>query len=743
MGIRGPLIRVTNPPPGTLVRVRDDLRMRRDFSARMRRLSSPAYIPLHGAPLIKIYPPKLFRIIEGLPEGGKDLILRAYEFADLAFKGEERKSGKPFIVHLVNTALIIRETMEVKDSALLAAALLHDVIEDTFVTYKRLKVEFGVEVANLVEAETKLSKALEKEERDLKSLTKLLEGMSIDPRVALLKAADNLDNMQDQHVFHREKQKEHARETLQIYVPLMIRMGVWEMWTKLMELALDLLRPKKYMGIKELYADALEVEKDELERFKNELKTTLDNAGIKYSVVEVRQRTIAEVFMKMKGKKRNLSQLLEANPLYLNFILVEINEADARACSAALDLIKERPVSGFQPASEVDRDYIRKPRDDGYRAKQHLFFKPGVKGRLLVTVTSRKMNQENRLGLAARGAEKGFKDGWQESIYYPWLNELVEDLKGAASASEVMGMVEDVTGEITIYTPDNRTIPLRPGSSIIDAAYKIHSGMLFEVVGATLEEKGVKKEVGPFYKLKGGEKVHIHKSADAQQNIRWLKHIKSPSARELLWRMLDARNTQEIMNDGLDTLDEASLRYYVRAEGLTTTRLFAEFLRDLEKKEERRLRKLGQENVKVHYAPEKILEEIGRGERDAEDLIDQIYKFYRVKLEEQQDRRESLELVILKIEVKEGKKAESRLEKALRDQKFEKIVFIRRPLKDNKEEIILGVNVFGGLSGGGLVGSIQMEQIQTLARLIGEKVTFLNATQAQRFLDEIERMGAT
>ncbi len=547
-----------------------------DAISRSRLRMPPARLFVCTESIPKIDSDKISKIVKGLNKAAHDLIYKAFHYANKVFEGKSRKSGRPAIDHLVNTALFLREIMEVKDPALLAAGILHDIIEDTErdpapIARGDLEQEFGHEVADLVEAETKLSKELEWKYRTVMSLKKWINALMEDPRVALLKAADNLDNMQDQEVFSPEEIIEHAQETQEIYVPVMDALGVWEMRIRLENRALFYLYPKVYREISKLYDLQTEETKKKLENFASDLKKALIDRGIPCSRVAVNERYISEVNRKMNREGKSAKKMIEANPLFLNYILVEINDKDPKVCWEAMAALRERCIHDFKPVDQKVVDYLYKPRPNGYRALQTYLYEEGKPDRLLVTVTTREIDRVNRLGFAATRT----KD-------YDWLTRLENYIGDVSSPKEFRERIVESAYRMTVWSSDGKEIKIPIESTVLDYAF-------VKDLDRALKVKRVKvngKEVPLGRRLAEGDRVEIIYGEKISARPIWLSWVDTTEAVDRMMEFLRAekreRTSTEMTQWGVQAINEAidkeAPHYYLRWNDIIQVGWLTEFL---------------------------------------------------------------------------------------------------------------------------------------------------------------------
>jgi (p)ppGpp synthase/HD superfamily hydrolase len=689
--------------------------LNRGIARKLRNSAYPLRVVNSGS--VVIYPHNVFKIIQGLNSTDRDLVLRAYEYVQRVFKGQKRKSGKTVVSHLINTALILQEKMEIKDAELLAAGLLHDVLEDSNVKYEELMAKFGRGVADLVFAETKLSEAMEREARDLANFIRLFKSMSVDPRVALLKAADCLDNMMDQEVFPPDKRIEHADEAM-LYASIMEGMRVWEMRTCLEDRAYRYYEPDIFNVLRSFALNRIESAGQILGRFTANVKMLLEVNGIEGVKVEVHQRAISELFRKMERRNLNFEEVFSQNPLYMSFVLIEIDHQDAQECFRVLNILRhvanKDQLDGYIRKDEKVVDFMNSPRTDGYRALQTKMYRPGEFGDLLVTITTKKMNDFNRFGLAAVGRKYDFYPGWHRRVDFDWLKDLGDEIKRVTSTEEVRAQVMGGSDYIRVYTPQGEEIELRRGSTVLDFAYSIHGDLLFEAVGALINRKPLKESL--FHRLKPGDVIKIIKG-DGRPSVVWLEHMLSPSARDRLRRYLNKREGREAVLDAMYALDYEGGKYQVNAEQLVETILFNRYLAERFGIGEADVKELG-------HLKFKLISEIGKGEISAKEVVEGMNDLYLEALSQLTDKKKMLEQVYIRLRPMDRKGLVAQLGEAIHEQGFNisRLEVAGALTEDGRGEIVLGVDVIRGknMEGGDLIGQVQRIQVLTIAKRFDE-----------------------
>ena len=441
-----------------------------------------------------------------VPSDGLSLIDDAFEFACRAHEGQKRLSGEPYVEHPIHTALFLAELN--LDAATLAAALLHDVIEDCGVTYDDLRARFGQEVARLVDGVTKLSKLdLMNSEDGLRydyddgqagSLRKMLVATAQDIRVVLIKLADRLHNMQTLSAHSPEKQVAISRETLDIYAPLAHRLGIWDIKWRLEDLAFSFTQPTQYRDISRL----LTTKRGERETYILDLSRTLrDELNLRGLEAEVlgRPKHIYSIYQKMKKYAELGKEFSQIYDLFALRVLVpEVSD-----CYSALGVIHGlyHPIPG-----EFD-DYIGNPKDNMYQSLHTAVMYQGNTP-LEIQIRTYAMHEVSEYGVAAHWL---YKEGDAKDRRFEekmsWLRQLLDWQREVAGAEEFVESVKTdlFQDQVFVYTPKGDIRELPAGSTPIDFAYRIHTDLGHRCIGGKVNGKLV-----PLYtQLKNGDTVEI------------------------------------------------------------------------------------------------------------------------------------------------------------------------------------------------------------------------------------------
>ncbi|HXF57767.1 MAG TPA: bifunctional (p)ppGpp synthetase/guanosine-3',5'-bis(diphosphate) 3'-pyrophosphohydrolase [Actinomycetota bacterium] len=486
---------------------------------------------------------------------------RAFEFAAAAHAGQKRLSGEDFIEHPVAVATILADLG--MDLTTLQAALLHDVVEDTPLTLEDVRREFGDRVADLVDGLTKLDriKFRSREQEQAENVRKMLIAMARDIRVLLIKLADRLHNMRTLDVFPREKQREKATETLEIYAPLAHRLGVYRLKWELEDLAFGALHPKQYREIANLVEKREGERQQYVERVAEQLKAKLRQMKIRAEVTG-RPKHLYSVYEKMvlRGK--------EFNEIY-DLVGLRVLVDSVRDCYAALGALH----SLWKPVPGRFKDYIAMPKFNMYQSLHTTVI--GPEGRPLeVQIRTHRMHATAEFGIAAHWRYKD-RSGKRsdDQMELAWLGRLLEWQKELADPREFMeGLRIDLySGRVFVFTPKGDVVDLPEGSTPIDFAYAIHTEVGHRCIGARVNGRLVPLD----YRLQTGETVEIitSKAIDAGPSRDWLTIVRSPRARNKIKQWFSRERREDALELGRELLQR-----HLRKHSLPVVRLTSEDL---------------------------------------------------------------------------------------------------------------------------------------------------------------------
>ena len=496
------------------------------------------------------------------PSADLSMIEKAYQVAAEAHKDQKRKSGEPYIIHPLCVGIILADLEMDKET--IAAGLLHDVVEDTVMTYDEIKEEFGEEVAQLVDGVTKLgqlSYSADKVEVQAENLRKMFLAMAKDIRVIIIKLADRLHNMRTLKYMRPEKQKEKARETMDIYAPIAQRLGISKIKVELDDLSLKYLQPDVYYDLVEKIA----LRKVEREKFVqgivDEVKRHIDDAGIK-AQVDGRVKHFFSIYKKMVNQDKTLDQIYD---LFAVRIIVDT----VKDCYAALGVIHEM----YTPIPGRFKDYIAMPKPNMYQSLHTTLIGPNGTP-FEIQIRTFEMHRTAEYGIAAHWKYKEQSDGKkssgnQEEAKMTWLRQILEWQRDMSDNREFMNLLKsdlDLFAEnVYCFTPAGDVKNLPAGSTPIDFAYSVHSAVGNKMVGARVNGKLVNID----YVIQNGDRVEVITSQNSKGPSRdWLKIVKSTQAKNKINQWFK----QELKEDNI-VKGQNLFASYCKAKGIVQSDL--------------------------------------------------------------------------------------------------------------------------------------------------------------------------
>ncbi len=511
-----------------------------------------AYVGAYTSPTVEAL---IARMHQYLPDADGELVRRAYALALIAHAGQYRQSGEPYIDHPVAVATILLELR--LDAESLAAALLHDVVEDTGVSLEVIKTFFCAAIGHLVDGVTKLSglETKSKEEIQAGSYRKMFIATADDPRVILIKLADRLHNMRTLGATPPAKQKRVARETLDIYAPLAHRLGMWQVKSELEDLAFKGMYPDRY---KEL-SDGLSMRKDARERIIQRvirrMREALEKEGLRAHVTG-RPKHIYSIWRKMERKGVPLEQIYDQLA-----IRVIVQEADADRAKGTCYRILGLVHSTWTPVLSEFDDYIAVPKESSYQSLHTTVIIPGGH-HCEVQIRTEDMHTVAEHGIAAHWRYKeGFvaRSDQNYEAKIKWLRELISWRIELTDAREFVESLRPEFEELVyVFTPKGRIIDMPEGSTAVDFAYHIHSEVGHRCIGARVNGRMVPLD----YHLQNGEIVDIMTGKVARGPSRdWLNFVKTPSARNHIKRFFRRAEREDNVTAGRDLLEKELKRY--------------------------------------------------------------------------------------------------------------------------------------------------------------------------------------
>jgi len=487
---------------------------------------------------------ELLRIsYQTLTPADKKLIRKAFDVAVDAHKEQRRKSGEAYIFHPIAVAKIVASEIGLGATSI-AAALLHDVVEDTPMTVEDIERLFNPKVAQLVEGLTKISLV----QKDLnasmqaENFRKMILTLNDDVRVILIKLADRLHNMQTMDSMAEYKQTKIASETLYIYAPLAHRLGLYNIKTKLEDLGLKYTEPAVYDDIVSKIRETKEQQDAYIKDISEVLKKSLDNEGIDY-IIKGRPKSIYSIRRKMRAQNVTFDEV------YDKFALRIVYKADPHEEKFIAWKIYSIVTDHYRPSPSRLRDWISSPKSTGYEALHITVM--GPKGRWVeVQVRSERMDEIAEKGYAAHYK---YKNGaTEESGLDTWLNLLREALENPET--NAVDFVEDFkmnlySKEIFVFTPKGEIKSLPKGATSLDFAFSIHSEIGIKTRGTRVNGRLVPLN----YELKSGDQVEVITSPNQKPTVNWLEYVTTSRAKNKIKNVLN-ENTKKIAEEGKELL---------------------------------------------------------------------------------------------------------------------------------------------------------------------------------------------
>ncbi len=501
------------------------------------------------------------------PRSDTKLVWQAYQSASDLHRGQLRRSGEPYISHPLAVAQILADLGMTGPT--LAAALLHDTVEDTGYELKDLRAEFGDEIAELVDGVTKLDKVVYGEASAAETVRKMVVAMARDIRVLVIKLADRLHNMRTLQWLPQDKQEKKARETLEIYAPLAHRLGMNTVKWELEDLSFATLHPKMYEEIVRLVSQRAPAREQYLERVLGEVDSKLRAARIRATVTG-RPKHHYSVYQKMIVRGHDFSDIYD-------LVGVRILVETVRDCYAVLGTLH----ASWNPLPGRFKDYIAMPKFNMYQSLHTTIIGPEGKT-VEVQIRTHEMHRAAEYGIAAhwryKQNEVGGKLGPDD---LGWLRQLVEWQRETEDPGEFLESLRYDLGasEVFVFTPRGDVIALPSGSTPVDFAYAVHTELGHRCVGARVNGRLVPLDSS----LKNGDVVEVFTSRaeGAGPSRDWLTFVRSPRAKSKIKAWFSKERREEAVEKGKDQLLKAMRKEGVAVHRLLSTAALASVAADL------------------------------------------------------------------------------------------------------------------------------------------------------------------
>ena len=475
-----------------------------------------------------------------------NVVKKAYDLACEAHKDQKRESGEPYVTHPIDVATILIEMG--MDTSTIVAGLLHDVIEDTEYTYDDIKNLFNEEIANLVQGVTKLGKIeyKTKEEQQADNVRKMLLAMAKDIRVIIIKLADRLHNLRTLKYMPKEKQKQKAKETLDIYAPLAHRLGISKIKWELEDLAFRYLHEEEYYDLVKQIAEKRVERETYISDIIKDLHGKLEESEID-SDIDGRPKHFYSIYKKMINKNKSIEQIFD-----LTAIRILVNTV--KDCYGVLGIVH----TIYKPIPGRFKDYIAMPKPNMYQSLHTTVIGPQGKT-FEIQIRTFEMHKTAEYGIAAHWKYKeGDNQEEKENSFenkLAWLRDMLEWQKETSDAAEfIEGFKIDLfTDEIFVFTPKGVVINLPSNATPIDFAYRIHTDVGNRCIGAKVNGKIVPLD----YSLKTGEIVEVLTSKNAKgPNIDWLNIAKSNQAKSKIRQWFKKIKKEENITKGKEAFEK-------------------------------------------------------------------------------------------------------------------------------------------------------------------------------------------
>ncbi|WVD61310.1 bifunctional GTP diphosphokinase/guanosine-3',5'-bis pyrophosphate 3'-pyrophosphohydrolase [Orbus mooreae] len=454
-----------------------------------------------------------------LPDNQVKKIREAYVFAYDAHDGQFRSSGEPYITHPVAVACILADMQ--LDFEAIAAALLHDTIEDTPVTYQDVVDQFGEDVAQLVDGVSKLDKLKfrNRQEAQAENFRKMVLAMAKDVRVILIKLADRTHNMRTLDSLRPDKRRRIAKETLEIFAPLAHRLGIHHIKTELEVLGFTAMHPNRAHVLEKVVESARQTRKDLIERILSDIKERLVKAGIKARVEGI-EKNIYTIYQKMQLREQRFRSIMD---IYIFRIIVE----DVDSCYRVLGLVHNL----YKPRPNRFKDHIAIPKLNGYQSLHSSLIGPHGTP-VEVQIRTIDMDQMAEMGVAAHWMYKKneeFNSTTTQIKAQRWMQNILELQQSVGNSFEFIENIKSdlFPKEIYVFTPKGRIVELPKGATPVDLAYAVHTDIGHQCIGAIVD----RKPSALSQPLSSGQTVEILTSPNSRPSAGWLNFVVSAKAR--------------------------------------------------------------------------------------------------------------------------------------------------------------------------------------------------------------------
>lgn len=510
------------------------------------------------------------KVKENAPHIDEDRLRAAFEFGQKFHEGQLRRDGSPFFTHPIAVSLILSEY--VPDDDAITAALLHDAIEDTEATRDDVANRFGKSVLKLVDGVTKLATVpfRSKQAVQAESLRKMFIAMSDDPRVILIKLADRLHNMRTLMYMPENRQIDIALETINIYAPVAHRLGIYKIKSELEDLSLKYLDREAYDFLAKKIKQKLEDRQAVIQEYIDQLRAAMDKAGIECEI-SGRPKNFYSIYRKMKYQHKQFDEIYDITA-------IRIIVKDEMQLYGALGIVHS--MWNFIPGRF--KDYVSTPKNNIYRSLHTTLM--GKSEPFEIQIRTEEMHREAEYGIAAHWRYKdgslNKKDELDRKIQ--WFRQMMELQGDISEAGEFIDAIQNdlLNPEVYVFTPNADVIDLPDGSTPIDFAYRIHTDVGNQAVGAKVDGKAVPLS----YILQTGQVVEIRTNRNSGPSRDWLKFVKTSQARQKIRQYFKREHREENIQKGEDILREELKRFGFNHKEILTNSFMEPILEKLSAK---------------------------------------------------------------------------------------------------------------------------------------------------------------
>ncbi len=547
------------------------------------------------------------------PEFDRELLERAFLFASEAHEGQQRRSGEPFIAHPVGVARVLAD-LHLDDSTL-AAALLHDVVEDTDLTIEEVRAEFGEEITRLVEGVTKLTRIhfQSREQAQAENYRKMIVAMAQDPGVILIKLADRLHNMRTIEYLGKQKQLQKARETLEVYAPLAHRLGIHTIKWQLEDLAFATLHPRRYAEIQAMVNERRGDRDEFVSTAAEQVERELEKLDIP-AEISGRAKHFYSIYEKMAKRGKEFNEIYDLTAMRV--IAQRDGKEGERDCYGALGIIH----SLWKPMPGRFKDYIAMPKFNLYRSLHTTVIGPEGKP-LEIQVRTNDMHVTAEYGIAAHWVYKGSKLRGSGAERIAWLQQLADWQEEETDPRELIrAFPELASDEVYVFTPKGEVKNLPAGSTPIDFAYAVHTDVGHRTVGAKVNGRIVPLH----YRLQSGDFVEIltSKQQGRGPSRDWMSLAASSRARNKIRQWFSRETREDTEQRGRDSLENALKQHNLPYKKLSHSPLLAQVIREMGfKKAEDFYLALGSGKLQVSQVANKVLHRLKTTEVAEEEKV--------------------------------------------------------------------------------------------------------------------------